>query len=273
MKRILAIFAIVALLLPLFAMGLEAEGHPTSVALKWGEVGGAEFYDIYRDNGFVVRLPSTGREYMDEKVPKGPYSYSIAARDKDGKDIDAAWANASTSGWDGTYVYKCLSGKDNDGMASILTLRVTTKNHPSVGQYMQIEMKGAKDNDFFRAFPLFDPESGSIAGSGEWLKYKGDGNAETSYRRNAAIFNTSSMSPSKFKVTKIVIDYDSITANLQTKALAFTFDTESSYIFKEDESGNKTIEFSTEGSGLAGKYLLRNTNPGEGDAFIFREVK
>ena len=257
-----------ALSMPLFAMELKAEAYPTSLALSWDAVEGAVYYDIYKDNGFVERLDSDRLSSSIGKLrSETEYSISIAARTSDNQTLDAGFAKASTTSWDGIYRWVNTTEHDNKGKLRELVFRVDTEYSPSYGQYCYIylQINGAEH----RIFPLY--EFGDEAAS-RWNKYDDSSPVCEAYRVNAGLFNTSSMTPSKWKVSRIVIDYDSCSAYIQTSALGLNVSTVTSYAFSI-EDGEQLVRFSTEGSGIVGSLLFKNPNPGEGDAFILRKTE
>ena len=103
------------------------------------------------------------------------------------------------------------------------------------------------------------------------MDYDDTGEAGTSYRLNAERFNTYPFNPQKWRLDKVVIDYDSSSAYIQTSALGFVFETTTECEFYIEDGAMK-MSFSTEGSGIVDAALFKNPNPGEGDAFILTRI-
>ena len=256
-------------LLSLHAAGLDAsaQSFPTSVSLSWNGVDGAAYYDIYSGDDFIVRLDADARECTVDRLRSNTaFSFSLAARTESNETLDADFIDAETTAWDGVYEWSNLTDDDNGGKVRSLRIKVETAVDPDVGQYLIFYMD--TDGEWVRIFPLY---AFSDPAAGEWVDYDSDSAIGISYRRNAEKFNTSPFSPGKWRVDKVVIDYDSSSAYIQTSALGLVFDTLSSYrLYVED--GRMKLSFLTEGSGIVNGILFRNPNPGEGDAFILTRI-
>lgn len=251
------------------AFSLEAVSRPSSVILSWNENSDAVYYDIYSGEKFIVRLDSAVRSYEVKRLLSDTrYDFSIAARTKDNKTLDAAFCHAVTTSWDGIYEWINKTNDDNKGKVKSLRLKIETATDPAVGQYHNVYME-MDNGEEVRIFPLYsfgDPDSG------KWVDYDDDSVAGISYRLNAERFNTSPFSPSRWRVDKVVIDYDSSSAYIQTSALGLVFDTVSGYeLYIED--GVMKLSFHTEGNGIVNGVLFKNPNPGEGDAFILTRIE
>ena len=270
-KLALIVAFLAALAGNLQSAGLDAEiiGHPTSADISWASVPGASWYDIYSGDTFIARLESSEREYSVEGLfSSSDYSFSIAARDQENNTLDADFLSVSTTSWDGIYEWNNKTDKDNKGKVRNIRIRVETAVSPQIGQYYNFYMYDRKGNEVL-VFPLYDFDDSS---SGEWVDYTDKGKSGTSYRFSAGRFNASPFNPSKWRIDKVVIDYDSSSAYIQTSALGLVFDTVTSYkLFIED--GKMKMSFTTEGSGIVGEFLFRNPNPGEGDAFILTRIE
>lgn len=252
-----------------FASGLEAEAvsYPSSVYFSWKPVEGAVYYDIYNGQDFVVRLPSSEHSYTVERLLSSEsYSFSIAARTEDNITLDASFLDVETGSWDGIYEWVNETDKDNKGKMESYRVRLETRMDPMVGEYHAVYL--IKDGMELPIFPLYDFSDKS---SGEWVDFDDEGIAGTSYRINAKLFNTSPFNPSKWRMDKVVIDYDSTSAYIQTSAMGMIFETVTRYeLYCED--GSMKMSLTTEGSGVVDSFLFRNPNPGEGDAFILTRI-
>ena len=250
-------------------LSLETQALPSSVSLSWNDTDGAVYYDIYSGADFIVRLDSAVHEYSVENLLSDTsYNFSIAARTEDNNTLDAAFATVKTTSWDGIYEWVNETDNDNHGKVKSLRLRVETAVSEKVGQYHNIYMC-MDDGSEMKIFPLYDF---SDPAAGEWVDFDDEGKAGTSYRINASRFNTSPFNPQKWRLDKVVIDYDSSYAYIQTSALGFVVDTVSSCRFYIDNGAMK-MSFGTEGSGIADAVLFKNPNPEEGDAFILTRIE
>ena len=252
-----------------FASGLDAEAvsYPSSVFFSWEPVEGAVYYDIYEGEDFIVRLPSSELSYTVERLPSSEsFSFSIAARTADNATLDASFIDAATGSWDGIYEWVNETDEDNSGKMKAYRVRVETRTDPAIGQYHAVYL--LRDGRELPIFPLYDFSDKS---SGEWVDFGDKGIAGTSYRINEKLFNTTPFNPSKWRMDKVVIDYDSTCAYIQTSALGMLFDTVTTYkLYCED--GSMKMSLTTEGSGVVDSFLFRNPNPGEGDAFILTRI-
>lgn len=247
---------------------LESEPFPTGVDLSWNPVEGAVFYDIYADNIPIVRLDADADSYQIRGLESGrEYQICVAARDSVNNDIAVVWDNAATGSWDGIYRWENRTDDDNRGRMKEMTLRIETGHDNVYGQFLNIFII-EPDGTEVRIFPLYPLGS---AEAGKWEDYNGDSIAAVAYRINAEKLNTSVMKPSRWRLDRIVIDYDSTSAYIQTSALGLTFDMEvTCRFFMED--GVQKIAYETKASGIANAILFRNPNPDEGDAFIFSKI-
>lgn len=267
------VIACFLLMIPSFlaAAGLDAvcTPHPSSVDFSWSGVPGAVYYDIYNEDAFTVRLEGDATSYtVSHLLSDTDYSFSIAARTADNETLDAAFLDTATGSWDGVYQWVNRTDEDNRGRMRSFTLRVETETDPAVGQYHALYMI-MDDGAEVRISPIYDFSDPS---SGEWVDYKSDSPAAISYRLNAERFNTSVFKPSRWRVDKLVIDYDSSSAYIQTSALGITVETVTTYRLYEEDGAMK-MSFQTEGSGIVSSMLFNNPNPGEGDAFILTRIQ
>ncbi len=249
-------------------LGLEAEPLPTGVDLSWDSVEGAAFYDIYADSRPVARLGADARSYEIGSLDSDTrFSICVAARDSGNNDMEAAWADVVTGSWDGVYRWVNETDSDNGGRMKELTLRIETGHDAVYGQYLNVFIVNA-DGSEARIFPLYPLGSDE---AGRWEDYGGDSIAATSYRINMELFNTSPFRPTRWRLERVVIDYDSTSAYIQTSALGLTVETETTCrFFMED--GVQKFSFDTKASGIANAVIFRNPNPDEGDAFIFSKI-
>ena len=270
---LLILFAFIASAAFSASMKMSAYAMPTSVSLDWTDVSGADFYDIYKDDAFVVRLDAqkiSDSSYVVEKLNSNTeFVFKIAARKKDNQTLAAAKAVATTSSWDGVYQWVNETEHTNNGKLKSLTLRVETKLDPVYGQFMELYYVPDNADMEYKIFPLFAFDDKSAF---EWHKYKDKSVAGVSYRTNAELFNTSPFTPGKWKVYSIVIDSNGATAYIQTSALGMEFLTTTVFEFYLEGSEMKLSLNTTGEQKIVDNYLFKNPNPGQGDAFILNKI-
>ena len=266
---ILSLMLLLASLLSAAALEVQAEGLPTSIHISWNGVEGAEHYDIYNGNVPVARLDHDVREYtVTHLFSDAEYRLCVAARSPEDEDLAAEWVSESTTSWDGTYEWINRTDNDNNGKLKHLKLRLETCIDPDYGQYHSVYLM-FDDGSEFKIFPLFPFDSEL---SGTWIDYDDDSQGGISYRANAELYNIAPFNPSRWRIDRIEIDYDSSSAYIQTSALGITVMTETSYhLYMED--GSAVMAFETRGFGIADKVIFKNPNPDEGDAFILRRIQ
>lgn len=247
----------------LSAMTVTAEAYPSSITVSWDAVGKAASYKLYVDGELAGTFDSSELGYSMTKLPPDTaYSFRVSAYGSTGKPLGSAETTASTTNWDGTYLWVNQTDKDNDGKVRELRMRIKGVDSHE-GFYFEIysyDSKGAE----YRICPL--------EGADDWISYKSSSPTAVAYRNNAECFNTSSIKPGKFKVEKLVIDYDSTSAYIQTSAVGMKLTTVTDYRFFV-EDGVRKVSFHTHSdSSLVSRYLFNNPNPGEGPEFILVEI-
>ncbi len=269
-KKTSALLCMLFTAVSLFAsLNANIKSHPTSLELSWAPESGAVYYDIYNGQDFVVRLDNNARSYTITGLDSDrSYQIALAVRDSANNTLSSVWLDGRTSSWDGVYLWTNKTDDDNKGRIREIRMRIAHVKDDVYGQYNEVYLyyNGAE----LKIFPLFpfDSEDAKV-----WHKYKEDSVGGNSYRSNAALFNKSSMTPSKWRISKIVIDRDSTYAYIQTSALSFIFDTVSSYSLYESD-GKKYMEFKTESEqSIVNNALFKNPNPGEGDSFILERIE
>lgn len=270
-KTLITLFLLIMSLSLFAAMNATYKEHPTSVELKWSKVPRAVFYDIYNDNEFITRLDSNKTSYtLENLLSNKEQNITLAARDANNKDLDAAWIKAKTTSWDGTYKWVNNTKDTNKGKMKSLTLRTVTEYDPKVGQYQRIFFS-TDGVDEFLVFPIFDFDDPR---TNEKHKFKEDSESGEAYRQNVSLVNTSAFKPSEWRITKMEIMPDSVTLVVETKVMGMTLTTDTIITFKEDQNGNKTAEVLYQGEEkLSDKFLFKNPNPNEGDAFVLKKIK
>ena len=266
---IMPLMLLLASVLSASALDVQAEGLPTSIHMTWDGIEGAEHYDIYNGDVPVARLDHDAREYtVTHLLSDTGYRLCVAARSHEDKDLAAEWVDERTTSWDGIYEWINKTDSDNNGKLRHLKLRLETNMDPAYGQYQSVYLM-FDDGSEFMIFPLFPFDSKL---SGAWIDYDDESRGGVAYRTNAELYNVSPFKPSRWRIDRVEIDYDSTSAYIQTSALGITVMTETSYhLYMED--GSAMMAFETKGSGIADKVIFKNPNPGEGDAFILRRIQ
>ncbi len=268
-KLLLLLIIVLALSSSAYAnMNIKAEAGPTWIYLEWTVVPGTNTYDIYLNDVCVVRLNNAETSFKAENLDsKKDYEIAIASRDKSDNTLDFAHTDATTTSWDGIYRWENKTGNDNKGKLESLQYRIETAHDDTHGQYYKIYMD--KDGKEYQIFPLFNFGDQAI---NEWHKYKEDSLAGMAYRENASLFNTSSFTPAKWKISKIVIDSNSIEAYIQTSVIGMNLMTVTRFNLARNNDVDTITFETTSDKALVRNYLFCNPNPGEGDAFILTKV-
>ena len=88
MKKIAVIMFVLAASFSAFA-ALSVRSLANSFTLEWDEVEGSLWYDIYIDDGFIVRLDSSQLSFTVENLEGNrEYKVSWAARDGENNNLD-----------------------------------------------------------------------------------------------------------------------------------------------------------------------------------------
>jgi hypothetical protein len=242
-----------------------AEARPNGALLSWHSVKNAVYYDIYVDNVFVIRLPSDKRNYeLTDLQQKATYNIIIGARTASNDTLDSEAAKLTTTSWEGVYRWVNPTKNDNDGLMKELVAKVKLVTDEKYGQYNEIwtEMNG----EWLKIFPF-----GELEGAYGWLDYDGESEMENTYRLNCERFNTSSFTPSKWKIDKIYLSKDKCGVDIITKAFGFQVETSTNYTFIIGADGKRVIEFRNEGTGIANKALFHNPEGPSNSPFVLIE--
>lgn len=249
------------------SLNLEAETQVNSVTLSWDEVNGADYYDIYNGDVFVVRLGSDVFSYTLSHLDQDEtYRFVMGARDSANATLDADAVTVRTGDYSATYLWTNPTDDDNKGRLKEIRYKAELAEDKTYGQYMRISI--IEDGQEHVIFPLADFNSASW----DWIDYDADSPAAIAYRLNCEKFNTMGIKPGKFKVDSVTLDNDSICVTIRTSALGISVETVSTYEFGCDEEG-RFISFTTTGSGLAKSALFKNPADRENPyTYILREV-
>lgn len=249
------------------ALSFNARVLVNSVVLSWESVDGAQWYDIYNGEAFVVRLPSTENTYTVEHLAQDSgFRFVLGARDGDNNTLDAEAVSVTTGNYSGLYRWENQTDDDNGGMMSEIVYRAELKEDPTYGQYMQVSF--VQDGEEHVIFPLQDFSSESW----DWIDYDSDSPAGIAYRLNCSKFNVLPISPSRFKVDSVRMTNDTISVDIRSSALGIGVTTTSNYVFGCDAEG-PYLSFSTTGGGLAKSALFKNPmDPDNPYTYMLRRI-
>ncbi len=233
-------------------MDLDAEVVINDVSLSWAEICGASFYDIYADDVFIARLDEDTFSYTVGGLDQDrTYRIVVGARDEANNTLDAEAVEVRTGSFSGVYRWVNPTDDDNDGRLKEITYIARLRDNPKYGQYMEISIPYAGDE--LVIFPLQDLDESTWP----WIDYDDECDAALAYRLNCEKFNTSSLRPGRFRVSRIFISPESSSVEMQSSAFGFKVTTTSYYDF-EVRDGNACLIYETSGSGLVESALFRN---------------
>ena len=228
---------------------------------------GTVYTDIYVDNLFISRLDGSAEEYeLTGLQADGTYDLAIAYRDGENNDISADFATFETTNWSGEYLWVNKTDEDNKGRVREFRLQVRTVHDETYGQYN--EMYIMIDGKTYRLFPLFD--LGEPTG---WVDYDDSTEQAICYRNNAERFIKSSLTPSRWRLTKMEVSPLKAVSYVETVAFGFSIDCTTSFTFFLDEDGGRHVSFLITGPSLLRSFFFYSPNgESEGGAFILDAV-
>ena len=236
------------------------------VNLEWNEVEGASFYDVYANDIFLARLDADTFSYTAVNLDQdSAYRIIVGARDEENNTLDAGAVEVETDSFSGVYKWVNRTDDDNKGRLREITYIARLRTSPKYGQYMEISIPYGDDE--LVIFPLQSLEDSTWP----WIDYDDDGKTALAYRLNCERFNTSSLKPGRFRVSRISITPESASVEIQSSAFGFKVTTTSSYDFSMREDGVYLV-YRTSGSGLVESALFRNPM-NEDDPFTYELVR
>lgn len=264
MKKILILLLLfIPALLSAAGMSLSSSVQADNVRLSWSEVAGATYYDIYNGQSFIVRLDSSAREYqVPELMQDTSYTFIIGARDSADNTLASASVRCKTGNYNGVYVWTNPTDDDNHGKMKELRVRAELTESDKFGQYMAIYTQtSAGEAPFFPIFPL-------EADSWPWVETKSGSITALVYNETAGRFNTSIISPSRFRQDSVRIDHDYVEISIRTRALGVEVVTITSFAFGVDEKG-LYLDYCTDGNALVRSSIFKNPEGGD-NPFLYR---
>lgn len=267
-RKLSLVFIMIIIPFSLYASRLDlmAEVLVNDVNLEWNEVEGASFYDVYANDIFLARLDADTFSYTAVNLDQdSAYRIIVGARNEENNTLDAEAVEVETDSFSGVYKWVNKTDDDNKGRLREITYIARLKTSPKYGQYMEISIPYGDDE--LVIFPLQSLEDSIWP----WIDYDDDGKTALAYRLNCERFNTSSLKPGRFRVSRISITPESASVEIQSSAFGFKVTTTSSYDFSMREDGVYLV-YKTSGSGLVESALFRNPM-NEDDPFTYELVR
>lgn len=267
-RKLSLVFIMIIIPFSLYASRLDlmAEVLVNDVNLEWNEVEGASFYDVYANDIFLARLDADTFSYTAVNLDQdSAYRIIVGARDEENNTLDAEAVEVETDSFSGVYKWVNKTDDDNKGRLREITYIARLKTSPKYGQYMEISIPYGDDE--LVIFPLQSLEDSTWP----WIDYDDDGNTALAYRLNCERFNTSSLKPGRFRVSRISITPETASVEIQSSAFGFKVTTTSNYDFSMREDGVYLV-YKTSGSGLVESALFRNPM-NEDDPFTYELVR
>ena len=174
-------------------------------------------------------------------------------------------SDSDLESWDGTYQWINHTDKNNDGKCTEITFIVKEVTLEDGSESFEV-WEVMEDSSLGRLFPAEDePEDGY-----KWHKWKEDSVVAENYRANALKFNTTSYTPSKWRVKEIIQEELFGSCKVETQAFIFTVNTVSTFELRyNSETGKQELAYKTTGDGLAKMGLFFNPEPGEEGKEVF----
>ena len=178
--------------------------------------------------------------------------------------------NIFADSWAGTYLWVNPTDKNNNGKCT--EIRFVVKDVLLEDGSLSFEVWDASDESNLRKlFPIDPNEKGEYT----WHKWKEDSTEAENYRANAEKFNTTSYTPSKWRVKEIVQGELTGICKVETVAFIFTVNTTSCFTLRYNaQTGVQELVYMTDGDSLASLGLFSNPAPGEDGekAFVLTKI-
>ena len=232
--------------------------YPNQLEVDWKEVEGVDYYDVYLDGKALERTTDTSCLVGSNDDPLSShtqYEIIVAGRAQGNIDRVAAKVSGTTSGWEGRYHWDNKTEKDNDGRCKQLDFLVTFTN----GSY---QVYGLFDVQH-RLFPLVLEQD-----MNKEFSYEGDRSEQRAYRMSASLFNTTSITPKTWRVSKLELLPSTFLVEVKTKVGSLHFTTTSRYHFCLDVHKKPLLLFETQGTGMAAWGVFSSPNPGEDGVYV-----
>ncbi len=261
------------------AIAFACTATPNSLTFSWE--------DGYVDASYDMKLSSASLS-SDDLVVEGTrksitiggnenplvadtdYTFDMTVTMPDGIQYLGSFA-CKTASWAGTYRWD--NPDVTSGKRSNFAVKVSKNADygPSKSVYPYYAFVAASDSDYvsnYRIMPLIDPYSDTTAPTG-YIPYSSDTQSyEKAYRWNEQKWNTTSMTPSKWKVgtapTADAMLQNSYVVVMNTIAMGMTLETTTSFTYKMID-GQQYLLFSNKGTGTKAGFvnlgLYKNPSP------------
>ena len=265
-------------------MKTTAAVTPDSITLVWEETEEALYYvsvEVINDNDkrvipapMVPDVESDGEKAMlklNKLISNTQYKITITFTLPDGASSSST-ETIKTDSYVGTYAWL---GYPSDGVRSAFWVDVKESGDSAYPYYITVSEKDpAYDGNAYTIMPLIDdslPGFTPILGN---IKYKDESQEYMkAYKWNAKKWNTTTMSPSEWRPESSVVNGDSVTSLVYSKALGMNLYTRTQFTFRYRE-GKKELVFYNAGEGTTANFvnvgLFTNKNPSPGlDKYSF----
>ena len=156
--------------------------------------------------------------------------------------------------WQGLYKWVNPTDKNNNGKIVEYSAQVVKTDTSAAWPY---EIYYVTDNQRLRLFPLLDEG----ADFGDWIDFDSPAQYAAAYRQNASVFNTTKVTPSKWRLQSQDYVEGVFVSVITTKAMGLQFTMTSTTSFAKDSKGRKGLLFHMKGTGVASWGLFKNPKP------------
>lgn len=170
--------------------------------------------------------------------------------------------------WNGIYKWVNPTNKTNKGKCTEIVFEVKEVELGDGVQAFEVYDLSDPTNPR-RMFPIEIEPSGGY----QWHDWNEDSTIADNYRFNAGKFNTTSITPSEWKVKSLVRDGHTGSCIVESKA-GLTVKTENNFTLRYNSSkGRMELAFTMNGNGVASWGLFYNPAPGAEGKKVFPLVK
>jgi len=170
-----------------------------------------------------------------------------------------------TGAWNGIYKWENPTKKTNNGKCTEIVFKVVEVLLED-GEFAFEVWDCSNSNNLRRMFPI---ETMPFNGF-KWHTWNEDSTVADNYRANAYKFNTTSYTPSKWRVKSLTRDGLSGVCIVETKAFIFTVNTENHFTLRYNEKENvMELAFTMDGDSIASMGLFYNPAPSDEGKKVF----
>ena len=166
--------------------------------------------------------------------------------------------------WNGVYRWSNPTNRTNDGKCTEIVFKVVEVTLPDGSEAFEVWDYTDPSNQR-RMFPVDEP----VAGKYVWHEWDEDSVVADNYRFNAGKFNTTSITPSKWRVKSLGRNGHLGTCVVESKA-GLTVTTENRFGLRyNSQTGIMELAFFMNGNGVASWGLFYNPAPGREGKKVF----